>query len=73
MLLKHNVINSTLNPMEKLINICCFLIITSAVYAQNFEFKNYNFDDSNLEVPASLINENEVILQRTIKKEVTVD
>lgn len=59
--------------MEKLINICCFLIISSAVYAQNFEFKNYNFDDSNLEVPASLINENEVILQRTIKKEVTVD
>ena len=59
--------------MKKLINLCGLLIIASALYAQNFEFKNYTFDDSNMEVPLSLINENEVILLRTIKKEVTVD
>ncbi|MBP6447951.1 MAG: DUF3857 domain-containing protein [Saprospiraceae bacterium] len=59
--------------MKKLILVCFHLMMFSLVYSQNFEFKDYTFDDTNMEVPLSLINENEVILQKIIKKEVIVD
>jgi hypothetical protein len=59
--------------MKKLILVCFHLMIFSLAYSQTFEFKDYTFDDTNMEVPLSLINENEVILQKIIKKEVTAD
>ena len=52
--------------MKKLILVCFHLMMFSLVYSQNFEFKDYTFDDTNMEVPLSLINENEVILQKII-------
>lgn len=59
--------------MKNLITTSILLLTVSFCFSQKFEFKNYTFDDSNMEVPTSLINENEVILQKVYKKEVTVD
>ena len=49
------------------------LALVQPITGQDFEFKNYNFNETKTEVPPSLSNENEVILLRNIKTEVVVD
>lgn len=50
------------------------LISTTLFFAQDFEFKNYNWNenDTKIEIPENYKNEKEVILDRTIKIELVV-
>lgn len=57
--------------MKKLSNLILYLFICclSAGYAQDYEFKNYDFSDRKIDLPAKYADENEVILEKNIKIE----
>lgn len=44
-------------------------LMTVALKAQEFEFKNFNFTNEKIEIPKEFENENEVILEKNIKIE----
>lgn len=51
------------------------LLSATILFAQNYSFKNYNWDEkiTSLEIPENYKNQNEVILDKTIKIEIVVE
>lgn len=54
-------------PLKKIILLAYF--ICHGILAQDYEFKNYLFNDDKIEIPTQYENESEVILQKDIKVE----
>ena len=51
------------------------LLSATILFAQNYSFKNYNWDEKimSIEIPENYKNQNEVILDKTIKIEIVVE
>lgn len=53
--------------LKKITFLFCF--IYAGIQAQEYQFKDYNFNDDKIEIPQQFENESEVILQKDIKVE----
>ena len=64
--MKRNSLNTFFTPL--------ILLCTSLLFAQDYSFKNYdwNENETKIEIPEQYKNEKEVILQRTTKIEIVV-